>query len=165
MWFIYLKCNLFLWWQSWIFSIITPVFSVTWSFINHFNMLIWCSSCINYYWCSVIKNGSCYHQHWNQCLRCRQCSSCPTSIMSQSHSLSSISICLCLSTLKSVQTNTPSLCLGNPYSTQASTGHLKCPTPPPTKNQSLSRKHSMELGLLSPAALSPMQSEYPSIHN
>uniref|UniRef100_A0A672PGA3 SPT20 homolog, SAGA complex component n=1 Tax=Sinocyclocheilus grahami TaxID=75366 RepID=A0A672PGA3_SINGR len=54
---------------------------------------------------------------------------------------------------------------GNPYSTQASSGHLKCPTPPPTKNQSLSRKHSMELGLLSPAALSPMQSEYLSIHN
>uniref|UniRef100_A0A671PB93 Spt20-like SEP domain-containing protein n=1 Tax=Sinocyclocheilus anshuiensis TaxID=1608454 RepID=A0A671PB93_9TELE len=53
--------------------------------------------------------------------------------------------------------HTPSLCLGNPYSTQASSGHLKCPTPPPTKNQSLSRKHSMELGLLSPAALSPMQ--------
>uniref|UniRef100_A0A671RZ98 Transcription factor SPT20 homolog n=1 Tax=Sinocyclocheilus anshuiensis TaxID=1608454 RepID=A0A671RZ98_9TELE len=46
---------------------------------------------------------------------------------------------------------------GNPYSTQASSGHLKCPTPPPTKNQLLSRKHSMELGLLSPAALSPMQ--------
>uniref|UniRef100_A0A8C1VMD8 SPT20 homolog, SAGA complex component n=1 Tax=Cyprinus carpio TaxID=7962 RepID=A0A8C1VMD8_CYPCA len=46
---------------------------------------------------------------------------------------------------------------GNLYSTQASSGHLKCPTPPPTKNQSLSRKHSMELGLLSPAALSPMQ--------
>uniref|UniRef100_A0A671RYQ7 Transcription factor SPT20 homolog n=1 Tax=Sinocyclocheilus anshuiensis TaxID=1608454 RepID=A0A671RYQ7_9TELE len=39
----------------------------------------------------------------------------------------------------------------------ASSGHLKCPTPPPTKNQLLSRKHSMELGLLSPAALSPMQ--------
>uniref|UniRef100_A0A671PBA2 Spt20-like SEP domain-containing protein n=1 Tax=Sinocyclocheilus anshuiensis TaxID=1608454 RepID=A0A671PBA2_9TELE len=58
-----------------------------------------------------------------------------------------------------VQTSTPSLCLGNPYSTQASSGHLKCPTPPPTKNQSLSRKHSMELGLLSPAALSPMQSD------
>uniref|UniRef100_A0A671RYL5 Transcription factor SPT20 homolog n=1 Tax=Sinocyclocheilus anshuiensis TaxID=1608454 RepID=A0A671RYL5_9TELE len=48
---------------------------------------------------------------------------------------------------------------GNPYSTQASSGHLKCPTPPPTKNQLLSRKHSMELGLLSPAALSPMQSD------
>ncbi|XP_051973416.1 transcription factor SPT20 homolog isoform X3 [Xyrauchen texanus] len=46
---------------------------------------------------------------------------------------------------------------GNPYSTQAPSGHLKCPTPPPSKNQSLSRKHSMELGLLSPAALSPMQ--------
>ncbi|XP_016338590.1 transcription factor SPT20 homolog [Sinocyclocheilus anshuiensis] len=59
--------------------------------------------------------------------------------------------------MKRVQTSTPSLCLGNPYSTQASSGHLKCPTPPPTKNQSLSRKHSMELGLLSPAALSPMQ--------
>ncbi|XP_017343987.1 transcription factor SPT20 homolog isoform X1 [Ictalurus punctatus] len=49
---------------------------------------------------------------------------------------------------------------GNPYSTQAPSGHLKCPTPPPNKSQSLSRKHSIELGqvgLLSPAALSPMQ--------
>ncbi len=27
--------------QSWIFSIITPVFWVTWSFRNHSNMLIW----------------------------------------------------------------------------------------------------------------------------
>ncbi len=27
--------------QSWIFSIITPIFSVTWSFRNHSNMLIW----------------------------------------------------------------------------------------------------------------------------
>lgn len=62
-------------------------------------------------------------------------------------------------------TNIPFCCLGNLYSTQASSGHLKCPTPPPTKNQSLSRKHSMELGLLSPAALSPMQSEYLSSHN
>jgi len=26
--------------QSWIFSIITPVFSVTWSFRNHYNMLL-----------------------------------------------------------------------------------------------------------------------------
>uniref|UniRef100_A0A4W4EQE3 Spt20-like SEP domain-containing protein n=1 Tax=Electrophorus electricus TaxID=8005 RepID=A0A4W4EQE3_ELEEL len=51
---------------------------------------------------------------------------------------------------------------GNPYSTQAPSGHLKCPTPPPSKGQGLSRKHSVELsqvGLLSPAALSPMQSE------
>ncbi|XP_026994092.2 transcription factor SPT20 homolog isoform X1 [Tachysurus fulvidraco] len=49
---------------------------------------------------------------------------------------------------------------GNPYSTQAPSGHLKCPTPPPSKGQSLSRKHSIELGqvgLLSPSALSPMQ--------
>uniref|UniRef100_A0A4W4EPD3 Spt20-like SEP domain-containing protein n=1 Tax=Electrophorus electricus TaxID=8005 RepID=A0A4W4EPD3_ELEEL len=51
---------------------------------------------------------------------------------------------------------------GNPYSTQAPSGHLKCPTPPPSKGQGLSRKHSVELsqvGLLSPAALSPMQSD------
>ncbi len=30
-----LKGNLLLWWQSWIFSMITPVLSVTWSFRNH----------------------------------------------------------------------------------------------------------------------------------
>ncbi|KAG9351784.1 hypothetical protein JZ751_023035 [Albula glossodonta] len=50
---------------------------------------------------------------------------------------------------------------GNPFSSQPSGGHLKCPTPPPSKSQSLSRKHSMELGqagLLSPAAASPMGS-------
>ncbi len=35
-----LKCSLFLWWQSSIFSIITQVLSVTWSFKNHSNMLI-----------------------------------------------------------------------------------------------------------------------------
>uniref|UniRef100_A0AAQ5XCH8 Spt20-like SEP domain-containing protein n=1 Tax=Amphiprion ocellaris TaxID=80972 RepID=A0AAQ5XCH8_AMPOC len=49
---------------------------------------------------------------------------------------------------------------GNPYSSQTS-GLLKCPTPPPAKSQSLNRKHSMELGqvgLLSPASLSPMSS-------
>ncbi len=28
--------------QSWIFSIITPAFNVTWSFRNHSNMLICC---------------------------------------------------------------------------------------------------------------------------
>ncbi|MEQ2205472.1 hypothetical protein XENOCAPTIV_030910 [Xenoophorus captivus] len=50
----------------------------------------------------------------------------------------------------------------NPYSSQTTSGLLKCPTPPPpSKSQSLSRKHSMELGqagLLSPASLSPMGS-------
>lgn len=49
---------------------------------------------------------------------------------------------------------------GNPYSSQTS-GLLKCPTPPPAKSQSLNRKHSIELGqvgLLSPASLSPMGS-------
>jgi len=29
--------------QSWIFSIITPVFRVTWSFRNHSSVLMWCS--------------------------------------------------------------------------------------------------------------------------
>jgi len=28
--------------QSWIFSIITPVFSDTWSFRTHSNVMIWC---------------------------------------------------------------------------------------------------------------------------
>jgi len=35
---------------KWIFSIITPVFSVTWSFRNHSNMRIWCSRNISYYY-------------------------------------------------------------------------------------------------------------------
>jgi len=35
---IIFKSILFLWWQSWIFSIITPVFSVTWSFRDHSNV-------------------------------------------------------------------------------------------------------------------------------
>lgn len=50
---------------------------------------------------------------------------------------------------------------GNIYSSQTTSGLLKCPTPPPAKSQSLNRKHSMELsqvGLLSPASLSPMGS-------
>ncbi len=34
-WYI-LKWNLFIWWQRWIVSIITPVFSVTWSFRYQF---------------------------------------------------------------------------------------------------------------------------------
>uniref|UniRef100_A0A3Q4B7H0 Spt20-like SEP domain-containing protein n=1 Tax=Mola mola TaxID=94237 RepID=A0A3Q4B7H0_MOLML len=49
----------------------------------------------------------------------------------------------------------------NPYSSQTISGLLKCPTPPPAKSQSLNRKHSVELGqvgLLSPASLSPMGS-------
>uniref|UniRef100_A0A1A8C2P6 Suppressor of Ty 20 homolog n=1 Tax=Nothobranchius kadleci TaxID=1051664 RepID=A0A1A8C2P6_NOTKA len=52
---------------------------------------------------------------------------------------------------------------GNLLSSQTTSGLLKCPTPPPppAKSQSLSRKHSLELGqvgLLSPASLSPMGS-------
>ncbi len=41
--------------QSWIFSIMTPVFSVTWSFRNHYNMMICCS-----------KNTYYYYQCWKQ---------------------------------------------------------------------------------------------------
>ncbi len=40
------ECNVFVWC---IFSIITPVFSVTWSFRNHSDMLIWCSRNISFY--------------------------------------------------------------------------------------------------------------------
>ncbi len=42
-------------------AVITPVFSVTWSFRNHSNMLIWCSLNISYYyqcwnqWCCLIS--------------------------------------------------------------------------------------------------------------
>jgi len=35
--------------QSWIFSIITPAFSVTRSFRNHSNMMICCSRNISYF--------------------------------------------------------------------------------------------------------------------
>ncbi len=34
--------------QSWIFSIISPVFSLTWSFRNHYDMLVSCSRNIYY---------------------------------------------------------------------------------------------------------------------
>jgi len=57
--------------QSWIFSTITPVFSVTWFFRNHYNMLICCSrnifdyyQCLNTYevqfnvWCCLGKAPS-----------------------------------------------------------------------------------------------------------
>uniref|UniRef100_A0A667YJD1 SPT20 homolog, SAGA complex component n=1 Tax=Myripristis murdjan TaxID=586833 RepID=A0A667YJD1_9TELE len=49
----------------------------------------------------------------------------------------------------------------NSYFSQTTSGLLKCPTPPPAKSQPLNRKHSLELGqvgLLSPASLSPMGS-------
>ncbi len=69
-----LKCNLFLWWQSWIFSIITPVSSVTWFFRKHSNMLIWCSKTMSYYyhfWNSrlnifveTVTNGDIWDHHW-----------------------------------------------------------------------------------------------------
>ena len=48
-------CNVFLWWQSWISSIITPVFRVTWSFINNINTMIW-----------YLRNISYYYQCWKQ---------------------------------------------------------------------------------------------------
>ncbi len=51
--FIYLKCNSFFCWQSWMFS--SYYSSVMWCFRNHFNMLICCSRNISY-----------YYQHWKQ---------------------------------------------------------------------------------------------------
>ncbi len=57
--FLYiLKCNFFLWWQSWIFSIITPVFSVTWSFRNHSNMLICAQETFPHLWKPHYGNGN-----------------------------------------------------------------------------------------------------------
>ncbi len=50
LWIIWFRSEL-----SCIFSIITPVFSVTWSFRNHNNMLICCS-----------RNISDYYQCWKQ---------------------------------------------------------------------------------------------------
>ncbi len=49
-----LKWNVFLWWQSWIFSIITLVFSVTLSYRNQSNMLICCSP-IQHYLLSMLN--------------------------------------------------------------------------------------------------------------
>ncbi len=56
---------LFLLLEIWIFSIITPVFSVTWSFRNHSNMLIWCSRKFSYYflyfyWTTFSGGGGVY---------------------------------------------------------------------------------------------------------
>ncbi len=40
---------------DWIFSIISPVFSVTWSFRNHSNILMWCLTNIYcYYQCLIL---------------------------------------------------------------------------------------------------------------
>ncbi len=44
-----IQFNLFLWVQRLIFSINTPVISVAWSFIKHYDMLIFCSRNISYY--------------------------------------------------------------------------------------------------------------------
>ncbi len=44
--------------QSWIFSIITPVFNAT-SFKNHFNMLNCCSRAISYYYYQCWKHLGC----------------------------------------------------------------------------------------------------------
>ncbi len=48
--YCFLKYNLLMWWKNYIFSIITPGFSVTWSFRNHYNMPICCSINISYYY-------------------------------------------------------------------------------------------------------------------
>ncbi len=56
LWNIITYFHLFLWWQSWIFCIITSVFSLTRSFRNHYNMQIWSSRNIFY-----------YYQWWIQC--------------------------------------------------------------------------------------------------
>ncbi len=47
-WKKYIKPNRIEVMQNCIFSIITPIFSVTWSFRNHYNMMIYCSRNISY---------------------------------------------------------------------------------------------------------------------
>ncbi len=60
-------------WISWIFSIITPVFSVTWSFRNHRNMLIWV--CVHFYKYTFFSNQKHLHRKnyltstWNSILK------------------------------------------------------------------------------------------------
>ncbi len=44
-----LKCNVFCDGKAELSETITQVFSVTWSFRNHHNMLIWCSNISHYY--------------------------------------------------------------------------------------------------------------------
>ncbi len=55
--------------QSWIFfAVITPVFSVTWSFRKYSDMMIWCSSNISIIVITMIKvENSCdFHQNIKQ---------------------------------------------------------------------------------------------------
>jgi len=67
---IYFKYNLFLWCQSWIFSIFPSVFSFTWFVRNYSDMTICCSFIIsaklglvfaNYYFCG---NHNTFFFHW-----------------------------------------------------------------------------------------------------
>ncbi len=53
--------NVFLWWQTWIFSIITSL-QFQRLFRNHFNMLIWCSRNIFYYYHRCWKQLSCFSE-------------------------------------------------------------------------------------------------------
>ncbi len=64
---IYLKCNLLLWLKL-NFSIITAVFSATWSFRNQSNILIWCSRNISDYYSKYCAAsyfcGNCFRILW-----------------------------------------------------------------------------------------------------
>ncbi len=57
-----IKCNLFLW--SNLISIITPGFSVTWSFRNHTNMLICCSRNVFDYYLIIFGNYDAFFQDY-----------------------------------------------------------------------------------------------------
>ncbi len=51
----YLKFNLFLWCKAGLSAVITPVFSVTWCFRNHSNMLILCVRSIYFHPCNLFS--------------------------------------------------------------------------------------------------------------
>ncbi len=54
--------------RSWIFSIITPVFRVTWSFRNNYNMLICCSKTHFYYYqCCKYLCSFVFYKNCNKC--------------------------------------------------------------------------------------------------
>ncbi len=58
-----LKCNLFVMKSWFFFYIITPVFSVTWSFINYSDTLIYCSRNISDYY-DYVENRLCGLIFW-----------------------------------------------------------------------------------------------------
>ncbi len=82
--------------QSWIFSIITPVCSVTRSFRNHSNMLyIYSCYCYYYFWkqlCCLCPANDFYYYYYCCCCCFFKFSYIPGTVMSLKHNLKSMSV-------------------------------------------------------------------------